>query len=210
MEDTAEALAQGQELLEQGQPAKALVVFDALIMQQNPDDTEARLGRVAALLYMGEPQFALAACDAVLATQPAHPDAMTLKCWALMSLRRYEEAEEILERQLQMTPESATLWYTKAQALIPQDKWADAADSLDATLNLDPEMCDAWISKGNVLLQMGNSADALSAFDRALALQPDNREARHGRDSARTMWRKDYSLGLLPGLIELLSGIFGR
>jgi len=92
--------------------------------------------------------------------------------------------------------------------LIPQDKWADAADALDAALNLDPEMCDAWISKGNILLQMGNSADALSAFDRALALQPDNREAQSGRAQAHTAWRTAYTVGLLPGLIELLSALF--
>ena len=48
MDDAAEALARGQELLAQRQPAKALAVFDALL-QINPDDIEARLGRVAAL-----------------------------------------------------------------------------------------------------------------------------------------------------------------
>jgi len=206
-ENTAEALAQGRELMSQRQPAKALAIFDTLV-QQNPDDVEARLGHVAALLYMGEPQFALAACDAVLARQPAHPEALTLKCWALTSLRCYDEAEEIVEQQLQMSPESAILQYTKAQMLIPQDRWAEAADALDAALNLDPEMCDAWISKGNILLQMGNSADALSAFDRALALQPDNREAQSGRAQAHTAWRTAYTVGLLPGLIELLSALF--
>ena len=108
MDDAAETLAHGQELLAQRQPAKALAIFDALV-QQHPDDTEAHLGRAGALLYMGERQFALAACDAVLATQPAHPDALTLKCWVLLSLRRNDEAEQIVEQQLQMSPESATL-----------------------------------------------------------------------------------------------------
>ncbi len=106
MDDAPEALAQGQELLTQRQPAKALAVFDALL-RTNPGDIEARLGRVAALLYMGEPQFALATCDTVLANQSAHPEALTLKCWVLMSLRRYDEAEEIVEQRLQMSPESA-------------------------------------------------------------------------------------------------------
>jgi len=209
MDDAAETLAHGQELLAQRQPAKALAIFDALV-HQHPDATEAHLGRAGALLYMGERQFALAACDAVLATQPAHPDALTLKCWVLTSLRRYDEAEQIVEQQLQMAPESATLWYAKAQLLIRQDKWADAADALDEALNFDPALCDAWISKGNVLLQMGNPADALSAFDRALALQPDNKEAQRRRERARVAWRTGYFTGLLPELLFALMEIIGR
>ncbi|HKW22894.1 MAG TPA: tetratricopeptide repeat protein, partial [Ktedonobacterales bacterium] len=136
--------------------------------------------------------------------------ALTLKCWALTSLRRYDEADEIVEQQIQMSPESATLWYTKAQTLIPQDRWEEAADSLDAALNYDPEMCDAWIGKGNVLLQMGNPAEALSAYERALALNPSSSKAHKGQERARVAWRTRYFTGILPDLLIGLMEILGR
>ena len=114
--------------------------------------------------------------------QPTHAEALRLKSATLMSLRRYDEAREILDQQLQILPESAPLWLVKAKLLMLQGKWGDADRALDEALSRDPELCDAWISKGNVLLHLGNSADALSAFDRALALEPENDEARSGRE----------------------------
>jgi Flp pilus assembly protein TadD len=170
----------------------------------------AHLGRVAALLYMGEPQFTLAACDAVLANQPAHPDALRLKCSARTSLRRYGEALSIVYKQLDDSPESAELWHAKARLLLRQHEWAEAIHALDEALNRGPERYSAWMSKGDALLELGNPAEALSAFDRALALQPDNKEAQRGRAQARVAWRTGYFTGLLPELLFALMEIIGR
>ena len=150
---------------------------------------EAQVGRVAALLHMGEPQLALGACDKVLATQPTHLNALVLKCWVLMSLRRYDDVREILNQYLWNERDSALFWHVDGKLLILRQELDLVLDSLDMALGRDPDLCDAWIDKGNVLLRLGRPEDALLAFGRALALQPDNNEARKGRDRARAMQR---------------------
>ena len=110
--DEVNTVAYGNELLAQEQPAKALAAFDS-VLQRDPRNIAARLGRVTALLRMGERQFALAGCDAILAVQPVNDEALRLKRDILMALHRYEEAICILDQQMRNAPESAALLHAR-------------------------------------------------------------------------------------------------
>lgn len=101
----------------------------------------------------------------------------------LLSLARGSEAVAVLERAVDMQPDSAAARFALASALHAGGRLADAEAHYRATAQLHPNAA-AYNNLGTVLKDEGRKADAEAAYRRAIDIDPDHARAH-------------YNLGLL-------------
>ncbi len=92
-------LAEGQTLLDAGQPHKALEVFDRLLAM-HPDHAETLVKKSAALEKLGRLPAALDACDRAIARDDGFTLAFLQKGGLLNKLSRHDEALDCFEQGL--------------------------------------------------------------------------------------------------------------
>ncbi len=92
-------LAEGQTLLDAGQPHKALEVFDRLLAA-HPDHAETLVKKSAALEKLGRIPAALDACDRAIARDSGFTLAFLQKGGLLNKLSRHDEALDCFEQGL--------------------------------------------------------------------------------------------------------------
>jgi tetratricopeptide (TPR) repeat protein len=92
-------LAEGQRLLDAGQPQKALEIFDRFLAAQ-PEHLEALVKKAAALEKLGRLPEALGFCDRAIARDGAFTLAFLQKGGLLNQLNRHDEALNCFEQAL--------------------------------------------------------------------------------------------------------------
>jgi tetratricopeptide (TPR) repeat protein len=91
---------------------------------------------------------------------------------AMLDIRRFDEATELLARVIAAEPESSRAWCLMARAHLGTDRFGDAVDAANRAAALDPN--DEWPHRlaSNALVHLGRPAEALYAADRACRLAP--------------------------------------
>lgn len=90
---------------------------------------------------------------------------------------REKEAVNIIDRAIELDPESAEFHVHKARMLATLNKPKEAHASADQALSLDPESEDALAAKGVAYLKENRWADAEKCARQALELNADNQLA---------------------------------
>ena len=96
---------------------------------------------------------------------------------ALISLGRFEEAIECLDRAIEINPMNEVTWNNKGNALSRLGRHREAIDCYDRALKINPNYEVAWNNKGNAYARIGRLEDALKCYDRAIVINEDYREA---------------------------------
>ena len=96
---------------------------------------------------------------------------------ALISLGRFEEAIESLDRAIEINPLNEVTWNNKGNALSRLGRHEEAIDCYDRALKINPNYEVAWNNKGNAYARVGRLQDALKCYDKAIMLNEDYREA---------------------------------
>jgi|GEM_PF-2088966 len=96
---------------------------------------------------------------------------------ALISLGRFEEAIESLDRALEINPRNEVTWNNKGNALSRLGRHEEAIDCYERALKINPHYEVAWNNKGNAYARIGRLEDALRCYDRAIAINENYREA---------------------------------
>lgn len=102
---------------------------------------------------------------------PKHALTWNNKAKSLISLMRYEEAVQSIDKALQIDPNLAIAWDNKAWALGNLEKYDEAIQCIDKALQVDPEFALPWYRKGWTLVKLGRYNEALRYFDRAKQLR---------------------------------------
>jgi tetratricopeptide (TPR) repeat protein len=91
---------------------------------------------------------------------------------AMLDVRRFREASELLARVVAAEPESSRAWCLMARAHLGADRYADAVTAARRAVALDP--ADEWPHRltSNALVHLGKFADALRAAYEACKLAP--------------------------------------
>jgi len=91
---------------------------------------------------------------------------------AMLDVRRFDEAAELLARVVAAEPESGRAWCLMARAHLGADRYAEAVEVANRAVALDPS--DEWPHRlaSNALVHLGNYADALRAAQAACRLAP--------------------------------------
>jgi protein O-GlcNAc transferase len=125
-----------------------------------------------AALRSGDTARAQALCDALLAVNPAHAEALRLSGLLACEAGGYERALSFFSRSLESDPQQAVTHANVGAALLMLGRTREALMHCDRALTLQPGCAEAHYSRGCALAQLGRAAEAIAAFDAALAAMP--------------------------------------
>lgn len=83
-------------------------------------------------------------------------------------LKDYERALTLVERAIDLEPNSADSWYNKSFTLNRMGRNDEALEAIERAIHLDPEYHAAYYSKGWALMDSGRPVEALESFREAL------------------------------------------
>ncbi len=91
---------------------------------------------------------------------------------AMLDVRRFDEASELLARVVSTEPESSRAWCLMARAHLGSDRYTEAIAAANRAVALDP--ADEWPHRlaSNALVHLSNFPDALRAAHEACRLAP--------------------------------------
>ncbi len=139
--------------------------------QADPGFTEARVGEAQALRLVGDPEASLQHLDAVLRTEPLHPEALEARGLALLELGREDEAipafQAALGQALLPASTRARLLAWFGSALRVAGREGDSEARLREALALDPAQEDACLNLGVLLAGQGRLSEACGAMLKA-------------------------------------------
>lgn len=173
----------GNDLVESGSFEEALTDYNKAI-QIDPENLDA-WNRKAEILYSLDLQAyikVLNLSEMRLAKNPQDARAWQAQSVALASLGRQEEANQSLQKALEIydqeireNPENDTAWFYKAELTANR---TEALVAYDKVIELNGSMkVYALLTKGNILLNLGKSDEAIAAVDKAIQLDPMNFQA---------------------------------
>ena len=107
------------------------------------------------------------------------------KAHELAESGQYEQALELVNREIKTNANNANVWYNKGILLFKMCRYQDARNSFAQAADIDPEFAEAWYNKGIALMTLGKYLEAIRTFDKAIAINPNDNEARQQRDLAQ-------------------------
>lgn len=156
-------------------------------LRREPGRADLLLARAQVLETQGDRERALAAYRTLGAE--AAPEALAGQIRLLTALRRFDEAERLLDRQTVMRPEAtnrdrAAIFRGRAAAMRELDRREDAFAAVRDALALAPDDPDALSLLGWIYLDSQQPRDAAASFARVLDQRPNDRAALEGLASA--------------------------
>jgi predicted O-linked N-acetylglucosamine transferase (SPINDLY family) len=183
MEDLRQILRRGIELHQRGLLNEAEPLY-LRVLQDKPDQFEARHFLGVLRLQQGRFGEAVASFDIALLARPDHLEAHYLRGNALAALGRYSEAVESYDKAIAAAPSFVEAMDNRGNALALLGRPEEALASYERALALRPDYAGAWYNRGNVLLDLGRPEDAIASYERVLALVPQHAPALNGRGIA--------------------------
>lgn len=158
---------QGEQLLNSGQPEKALPIFQAII-KLKPNHFQALNGQGKSLDKLGRYEDALTAYDKVLNLTSDDSQSWKGKGDLLYQLERYEEALKNYDKALNLMPNEPEILNKKGQALYQLEKFQEALETQEKVLRIQPDNAEALKDQGMALISLQKFDKALASFNQAL------------------------------------------
>ena len=135
-----------------------------------------------------------------------HPDNVSaMRLWARLGTRqqRYQDAETLLKRAIEVAPDFNQAWADLVSVQYEQQKHDEAAESAKRLIRLDPRVPNGYLLLASAYASAGNHDDALRAFDDALAINPKHVGALCGRGNVcRTVGDQAGAIAAFRSSIE--------
>ncbi len=93
---------------------------------------------------------------------------------SLITLERYDKAEECIRKAITIDPRNARNWHRLANVLEKTDRIEDAVDMIMKSLDIDDTDETTWISLGRLYMAQKKYDNAQQAYEHALNLDPQN------------------------------------
>jgi tetratricopeptide (TPR) repeat protein len=152
---------------------EALELYDQVVAYR-PDDEGIQLGRAALLLRMGRTDDAVRQYRHAVERWPESSMSLNALGYTLADLTdRYDEAEKLIRKALDMEPESAAIIDSWGWVLFKQGKSAEALGHLEHAYEKlrDPEVAGHIVE---VLLSLERNEEASKMLDEAADLFPES------------------------------------
>ena len=135
-----------------------------------------------------------------------HPDNVTaMRLWARLGIRqkRYEDAEILLARVVEVAPDFNQAWADLVTVQYEQQKLDEAAESARRLIKLDPGVPNGYLLLASAQASAGHHDEALRAFDDALAVAPKHVGALCGKGNVcRTVGDQAGAIAAFRSSIE--------
>lgn len=159
---------QGLSLMEDGDFAQAVAMFDSAIKLGLGDMADIYLCRGEALAYLGQWQEAETSINEALRRQPYMAAAYNERG----SVRRFQQDDENAIRDytaaIQIEPTYYEAYYNRALAYEDQHRFAEAEADLTRTLELNPDILQAYEARGRVRASQRKFDQAIDDLTRYL------------------------------------------
>lgn len=159
------------------------------VIQQDPQNVEARLALAQLLLEQGQPALALDHTTVVLKAFPDNEPALLISGVAYAATQQFDAASTALEkfvalrRDRQMAASDMNLetaYYYLGQVYLEQRQPDRAVAALEAAITISPTDADALNLAGRAYQALGQHAHAIARWQRAAKLVTDFDEAYTG------------------------------
>src|SRR5262245_3062035 len=110
---------------------------------------------------------------AVIRDKPKNVAALNLLTVLLMSMERFAEAEEFIEKAVKLNQNSDVSFYNYGTILKRLGKATQAKLQFDKAIQLNPNVCETWNNRGTVFNDLRQYDRAISDFDKAISLNPN-------------------------------------
>ena len=124
-----------------------------------------------------------AAVDVLKKLVADHPKDWTFRAdlaRAYISIRDYRHAAEILERGIELSPDTFEMQRLRGTVYLLEEQWGKAAKRLREAIELKPDNAAVHLDLGHCLERLGDADSALAAYRTALRFRPDFIEAHFG------------------------------
>jgi predicted CXXCH cytochrome family protein len=144
-------------------------------------DGIARLSAVLEKTHPARAEYYLELGDALRgdAARTAYEEAVRREPESIVAQERLAlslpaaKGEEILQRLVKRTPETARIWVELGSVEVSAGKIAEALAAFEKAAQFDPEMVEAWNSAGAIWFEAGDTARAETALRNAIRVQPN-------------------------------------
>jgi tetratricopeptide (TPR) repeat protein len=114
-----------------------------------------------------------------------------------------DQALEMINNAIGLSPDHPFLFYIKSRILIQQDKYGEAENSINDAIALDPGVADYFAILANIKLIKKQYQEALNNADKALELDAENLLALNMRSTALTkLDRAEESFETIEGALR--------
>lgn len=191
-EDAAAAplYSEGKKLLEQRKPAEAIpyfekisAVYEAAYSDKNTRYFSAR-SNIEAMYYLLE---AAKAKTPAIVLSPYWATAYHMKAYALIDLRRMDEARISLNKAIEISPKNSVFLSELGTTHVMEKNWtealkffelaANAASELSPSESKTSEITRAWRGMGYVYIEQNRLEDAEVIYRKCLEIEPADRRS---------------------------------
>jgi protein O-GlcNAc transferase len=110
----------------------------------------------------------------ILARLPDQPDALHLLGVIYQQQGRGNEALQLLQRAIAVSPSTAIYHANLGNALSEQGRWAEAIEAFSQSLTLNSNVVETHLSLGAAFERLSQMNEAIAVFRRATELDPQN------------------------------------
>lgn len=140
-------------------------------------DTNAIFGDAVRALQADQCDQAERLCEAILAQEPRHAQALHLQGLVAYQSKRHERAIALIRSAIAIDPTQPTFYSNLGLALSALGKFTDAVIAFEAATRLAPTFADAYFNMGIALVGGGDPDRAVKAYRRAIEIDPRHVDA---------------------------------
>ena len=119
-------------------------------------------------IYAKQPAKARLHADAILRTEPTHPDGHLIRGISLVQEARFEAGIAELRKAIESDPKRRGAYLELARTYAQQRHFPEAEAVLRNSLQVDPQSADTRMALGDVLAAAGNESEAAKEYRRGL------------------------------------------
>ncbi len=180
------------------------------VIEQDPDNAAAHLGRGTAQRLLGRLDAALADHERAVVLSPDNALVYFNRAVTLEALGQPQRALADYTRGLELNPQLAKGWFNRAGIHVDQGRTAEAVADYDQAIALAPDDALSWRGRGEARLLAGEQAAATRDLEQAVTLDPTDagtwynlglaREGDGQAAEAATAYRRFVELAREPDL----------
>jgi tetratricopeptide (TPR) repeat protein len=136
------------------------------------DPAREQFAKAAELHRGGQYEEAEAIYRAILQRDPRNLEALRLLALVAMQFEHYGQAEQLLQRAVEIAPDYLAAWVDLARAQLERLDLAAARASIERAAQLNPHSAMVQVHRANVQARSGSHEEAAGTYRRAAELNP--------------------------------------
>jgi tetratricopeptide (TPR) repeat protein len=135
---------------------------------------------------------------------PGRVSTLTNLCATLIGLKKFEEAEILIDETLKLDSDNPELILNRGILFSEEKKFEQALNRYEEAIRLKPDYAVAWNNRGVVLRELHRFDEALASYERALEIDQNYAEAHaHRGNILRSLRRYEEAIVSYDRAIQL-------